>query len=68
MTDCIIFTFQSKTGAKDDKEVEKQWQLQKKVFDLTAQMSQLDKRVAALKEENEILVVVCFNLWLMMSK
>jgi uncharacterized membrane protein YgaE (UPF0421/DUF939 family) len=50
------FVVQSKASAKDDKEVEKQWQLQKKVFDLTAQMSQLDKRLAAVKEENELLV------------
>jgi phage shock protein A len=52
---------QNKINGKEDRDVEKQWQLQKKVFDLTAQMSQLDKRLAAVKEENELLVSRYFS-------
>jgi len=40
---------------RDVKESEKQWQLQRKVFDLNAQMSQLEKRVTNLREENDVL-------------
>lgn len=40
---------------RDMKESERHWQLQKKVSDLNSHSTQLEKRVTALKEENEIL-------------
>jgi len=51
----VIVMIQIKSE-RDVKESEKQWQLQRKVGDLTAQASQLEKRVTCLKEENELLV------------
>ena len=48
---------QSKLNVSDDKDIEtKQSQLHKKVIEQSSQMSQMDKRIAVLKEENELLV------------